>query len=920
MSATWKTCLALMGVAVLVSAACAQGADKDYLDKLPPLLDRELFFGDPEYSGSQLSPDGKYITFLRAYNDVRNVYIKKREEPFEKAKPITADKRPVLGYFWSTDSKYVLYVQDKLGNENWHVYAVDPSADPDSETGVPPALDLTPIDGITARIYAVPENTPNEIIVGMNDRDATYHDVYRVDIATGERELLIENTQKVGAYSYDLEGNVRLAVRQTDDGGTEILRVDDGELVRIYTCTWEESCFPIRFNKDGSKFYMVTNAGEEVDLSRLVLMDPATEEVESVESDPEKEVDFGGAMFDEETDELIATFYVGDRTRIYPKTEEVEEDLEFFVENLPEGEFNLQSSTEDMRYHLVSVSRDVDPGSVYLYDRKKKKIELLYRSRPDLPAEHLAEMKPIRYMARDGLEIPAYLTTPKGVEPRGLPVVVNPHGGPWSRDRWGYDGYVQFLANRGYAVLQMNFRGSTGYGKNFLNAGNKEWGFGAMQHDITDGVEYLIDQGIADPERVGIFGGSYGGYATLAGVTFTPDLYAAAVPYVAPSNLVTLIKSFPAYWGPFIKRWYLRVGDPEDPADKKDLIARSPLFKASEIKTPMLVVHGLNDPRVKKSESDQLVVALRERGVNVEYIVAPDEGHGFRSPENRMALAVAAEWFLAEHLGGRYQEDVPDNIAAKLEELTVDVSGVSLPDETLSGYAETAPLPEFDPERIQEMTLNYEAVVLMGEQEIEVTVRREVQSSELDGKPAWLVRTTNESSYGTAVDTFYVSAETLHPLERRMAAGGRLIHATYEENSIVGKISLSGNEIPLDVNLTAPVLSDGGALETVLGALPLKEGYETTLRTFDSVLMEVRPWALKVTGREEVSVEAGSYDTYVVELEPLDGAPDNSTLYITAAAPNYVVLKKSKMHPRAGGGKASMQLTGTGAFGKAYSK
>ncbi len=902
--------LIALAVFALSGVACLHAADGDYLEKLPPLLDRELFFGDPEYSGAQLSPDGEHISFLKPLEGARNVYVKMREAPFDEARPVTADDRPVLGYFWSQDSKYILYVQDKLGNENWHVYAVDPSAEPNPETGVPPARDLTPIEGITARIYAVPEDTPNEMIVGINDRDPAYHDVYRVDIATGDRELLIENTQKVGAYVYDLEGDVRLAVRQMDDGGTEILRMDGEEPTQIYTCDWQESCFPIRFHKDGDRFYMVTNKGKNVDLARLVLMDPVTGEVEPIESDPQGRVDFGSAVFSDKTEELIATVYVGDRTRIYPKTEEVEKDLEFFEENLPEGEYGLESSTEDMRYHLVSVGSDVDPGSMYLYDRKEEDAELLYRSRPELPSGHLAEVEAIRYVARDGMEIPAYLTLPRGVEPVDLPVVIHPHGGPWARDYWGYDSYAQFLANRGYGVLQMNFRGSTGYGKAFLNAGNKQWGIGSMQDDITDGVRYLIEQGIADPERVGIFGGSYGGYATLAGVTFTPDLYAAAIPYVAPSNLVTLIKSFPAYWGPFIKRWYLRVGDPENPEDKVDLMARSPLFEADEIVTPMLVVHGLNDPRVKKVESDQLVVALRDRGITVEYLVAPDEGHGFRAPENRMALAAAAERFLAKHLGGRYQEEMPPEVEAKLEELTEDVSSVELPDETLSAYAETAPLPGFSSELVGAMTLTYEAEVTMGDQVVELDVKRDVKKSWFDGDPAWIIETRTTSPAGAVVDTFYVHRESFRPMMRTTRQGGMKADVTFSDGSINGMLNMSGNEMPLDIDLAAPVLGDGGALELALGALPLADGYQTTLRAFDSTIYEARPWSITVSGPEEVNIDAGSFDAYKVVMAPLDGATDSSILYVRADAPRYVVMKVGTMHARAGGGSFTMKLTG----------
>ncbi len=645
---------------------------------MPPLIDRELFFGDPEISGAQLSPDGEYISFVKPYEGVRNIWLKKRDEPFDAAKPITADSAPVPGYFWSQDSRYVLYVQDKGGNENFHIYAVDPRGAADEATGVPEARNLTDVDGVRALIYSIPKSRPDTLIVGLNNRDPRFHDVYEISISSGERTLKIENTQGVGGYLYDLDGKVRLAVRQKPDGGNEILRVEpDGSLVQVYEVSYREAASPIRFHKDGKRVYMSTNRGDDVDLRRLVLFDPETGVEELVESDPEGRVDFGSAAFSRTTDELILTAYVGDRLRLYPKDPQLERDLEVLRDKLPDGELGLASSTRDMRYHLVSNSRDVDPGSVYLYDRETGDVTLLYRSRPDLPSEHLAEMQPLRYTARDGLEIPSYLTLPRGVEPKNLPVVVMPHGGPWARDYWGYDPYAQFLANRGYAVLQPNFRSSTGYGKNFLNAGNHEWGIGAMQHDLTDGVQHLIDQGIADPERVGIFGGSYGGYATLAGVTYTPELYACGIPYVAPSNLITLMESFPEYWRPFLKgSWYLRVGDPQNPEDREDLIARSPLFKVDQIQVPLLVVHGANDPRVKQQESDQIVVELREKGHDVEYIVAPDEGHGFRAPNNRKALAVAMERFLAKHLGGRVQDDVLDSTATRLDEITVDVASV----------------------------------------------------------------------------------------------------------------------------------------------------------------------------------------------------------------------------------------------------
>ncbi|MFQ5640658.1 MAG: alpha/beta fold hydrolase [bacterium] len=898
--------------AVLLFGALVNANAKSGSDDLPPLIERELFFGDPEISTSQLSPDGKFIAFIKPYKDVRNIYVKRLDEPFDAARPITADERPVPGYFWSRDGRYVLYVQDKGGNENFHVYAVNPAAKAEAATGVPPARDLTPIEGIRAIIYDLPKKQPNKILIGLNDRDAAYHDIYRIDITSGERELLIENTEKIGFYVYDLEGNVRLGYRQLPDGGAELLRIDGDEMTQVYTTNFEESAFPIRFHKDGKRVYLTSDKGDDVDLSRLILFNPQTGEEQVVESDPEGQVDFGSAVFDNETDELIATVYVGDRVRIYPKDDQTKRDLEVLRKKLPKGELNMQSSTDDMRYHLVSVSRDVDPGSVYLYDRKTGEVTLQYRSRPELPSEHLAFMKPIRYKARDGLEIPAYLTLPRGVDAKNLPTVIFPHGGPWARYSWGYESFAQFLANRGYAVLQMNFRGSAGYGKKFLNAGNKEWGFGAMQHDITDGVKYLIKEGVADPRRIAIFGGSYGGYATLAGVTFTPELYAAAIPYVAPSNLITLIESFPAYWGPFIKIWHKRVGDPENPEDRADLIARSPLFKAENIRCPMLIVHGANDPRVKQSESDQLVVAMRERGLPVEYIVAPDEGHGFRAPGNRIALSAGMEKFLAKHIGGRYQQEMSDEVSDKLAALTIDVNNVTLPDNTMAKYAETAPLPERSADRIHPMELSYISIMKVGEQQMQMEVKREVAETELEGEAVWQISSDRTSQMGSASETFYVSKKSLLPLQRSAQQGPVTLDMKYTTEQIKGLMKVGAQEIPIDIKTPAPVMADGSALEVVLAALPLSSGYETAIRVFDPITQKIRPMSLKVTGQEKLDVKAGAFDTYKVEIAPLDGEPGGSVISVSANAPRCMVRSETKLPAAMGGGTVTMELQSIG--------
>ncbi|MCY3817787.1 MAG: S9 family peptidase [Gammaproteobacteria bacterium] len=679
---TAHTSVLLLGLSLAATVTGAENPAADRLDKMPPLIDRDIFFGDPQVSGAQLSPDGKWISFRKPYLGVMNVWVKAVEAPFDSARPLTADTRRPLGpHFWTEDSRYVLFVQDEGGTEDYHVFAVDPAADAEESTGVAPARDVTPMEGIRAVIYAVPEATPAQIIVGLNDRDPALHDVYRLDIDTGARELLIENDANVSQWVTDLAGVVRLAMRQRPDGGTDIIVVEDGALGRVlYECGWEETCAASRFHKDGKRVYVRSNKG--VDLIGLLLVDVATGRAELVHSDPETEVDLAGTWFSDETEELVATTYVGDRVRIYPRTKRLKRELGWLRERLPDGEISYQSAAEDGSLLIISVASDVNPGTVYLHHRDDRTLEKLYDSRPELPGDQLAKMRPIRYKARDGREIPGYLVTPKGIAAEKLPTVIVPHGGPWGRDFWGYDSVAQFLANRGYAVMMPNFRGSAGYGKRFLNAGNGEWGTGIMQHDITDGVRHLIDEGISDPHQVAIMGGSYGGYATLAGVTFTPHLYTAGVSIVGPSNIITLLNSIPPYWGPIKQVFMRRVGDPDDAEDRARLTSQSPFFHAENIEAPLLIIQGANDPRVKEAESEQIVVALRDLKRPVRYLLAPDEGHGFRGRENRLAMFAEIERFLAEHLDGRLQDDLAPEVAERLADLRIDVADVTMPKTT----------------------------------------------------------------------------------------------------------------------------------------------------------------------------------------------------------------------------------------------
>jgi dipeptidyl aminopeptidase/acylaminoacyl peptidase len=664
-------------IAITVLVFCFVGLSLTASAQQPPLIDREIFFGNPEYAAAQISPDGKYISFIKPLRDVRNVWVKGISEPFEKARPLTAEtKRPIASYFWSQDGKYILFTKDNDGDENFNVFAVDPSAAPAAGSEVPTPTNLTNAKGVRTFIYDLPEAEPDVIYIGLNERDKAWHDLYKVQISTGTKTLLRENKDRLTGWLFDHAGKLRMATRSAQDGSTELLKVDGDKFTPVYTCGVFENCNAIGFTKDNKRVYLATNKGTR-DLIQLALLDPDTGKEELVEQDPLGRVDFGGAIFSRVSKDLIATIYTDDKNRIYWKDKAFEKDYDLIKKRLGDREISFQSSTKDESKFVVSTYSDVDPGTVWLFDRKNKNLSTLYAVREKLPRASLSPMKAIRYKSSDGLEIPAYLTLPKGLGEKNLPLVVLPHGGPWGRDTWGYNSFAQFLANRGYAVLMPNFRASTGYGKKFLDAGNLQWG-DKMQDDITWGVKHLIDQGIADPKRVGILGGSYGGYATLAGVTFTPDLYSAAVAIVAPSNLNTLLASIPPYWEAGRQLFYKRMGDPNTPEGKVQLDRQSPLNHVAKIKTPLLIVQGANDPRVKKAEADQIVVALRERNYPVQYLLAPDEGHGFARPVNNMAMFAESEKFLAKHLGGRYQQTMTPEVAKRLTEITVDPKNVTL--------------------------------------------------------------------------------------------------------------------------------------------------------------------------------------------------------------------------------------------------
>jgi len=865
---------------------------------MPPLIDRELLFGNPEIAGAQLSPDGKYLAFLKPWKDTRNIWVKKVEEPFSAARLLTTEaKRPIAGYLWSRDGKYVGYVKDSDGDENFNLYAVDPGATPAPGAEAPPSRDLTGLKGVTVQLYSVPKNDPDIVYIGINDRDKAWHDLYKVRISTGEKTLLRKNTDRVAAWFFDQKGQLRLAFRVADNGDQDILRVDANAFTKIYSCSVFENCAPLRFHKDGKRVYMDTNQGDATDLSALALLDPETGKVETVESDPLKRVDLGGAVFSEVTEELAQTNYTDDRVRRYFKDKGFEAEFKWLATKLPGKEVGVNSRTLDEQLWLVTANSDTEPGETYLFNRKAHTLALQYTIRKKLPRASLAPMKAIHYKSSDGLEIPAYLTLPKGVPATGLPTLVIPHGGPWARDGWGYNGMAQFFANRGYAVLMPNFRGSTGYGKKFLNAGNGEWGR-KMQDDITWGVKYLIAEGTADPKRIGILGGSYGGYATLAGVAFTPDVYRAAVDIVGPSNLLTLLEAIPPYWEAGRKLMYARMADPGTPPGKAWMEERSPLNSAAKIKTPLLVVQGANDPRVNRREAEQIVIALRDRGFPVEYMLAPDEGHGFQRPVNNMAMFMASEKFLAKYLDGRYQEGGTPEVTQRLAEIMVDPKTVTVT-KKVDAAAVGLPKPSMD---LKPGTYNYQAKIAMGAQEMAIKVSTTIKEE----NGAWTAVDTMETPMGAATDTVTLEKGSLVLRKRAVKQGPVSITVDFAGGKATGTMSMNGQDRPVSADLGGELFADAAGGQQVIGCLPLAEGYTVTFRNFDLQKQKAKLMQLKVTGSETVTVPGGKFETFKVEISSADGGNDQTTVWI--AKDSRQSVKVSSVMASMGGATMTAEL------------
>jgi len=601
------------------------------------------FFRKPERSAYRISPDGRHLAFLAPARGRQNVHVQALDDEGVPAGPVRAltreTARDVGGFFWKGPD-HVLYVKDFGGDENFHLLSV-PIA------GASEPTDLTPYEGVRADVVDDLIDDDGHVLLSHNLRDKQVFDVFRVEVATGKAELIAQNPGNITGWATDHDGRLRLAMATDGVNNTLLYRDTEAEDFRpILTTDFKESVAPLFFTFDNKRIYVSSNRGR--DKAALYEFDPHTAR-EGALIFEHPEVDVSGLAYSHRRKVLTEIGYVtwkAQRQVLDPATAQIYADLE---DRLRGYEIALQSETRDETRFVVAAYSDRTQGARYLYDAVSGKLTKLGEIQPWLLERDMAPMKPVRYTARDGFKIDGYLTLPVGVTPRKLPVVIHPHGGPWARDVWGYNPEVQFLANRGYAVLQMNFRGSTGYGRRFWEASFKQWGR-AMQDDITDGVEWLKREGIADPRRIAIYGGSYGGYATLAGITFTPDLYAAAVDYVGVSNLFTFMNTIPPYWKPFLDSMHEMVGDPE--RDQDMLRAASPVFFVDRIRTPLFVAQGAKDPRVNRDESEQIVAALRQRGVEVEYMVKENEGHGFHNEENQFEFYTAMETFLAKYLQG----------------------------------------------------------------------------------------------------------------------------------------------------------------------------------------------------------------------------------------------------------------------------
>jgi len=862
-------------LALFVYVANANNNDKT---TTKTLIDRAIFFDNPEIAAGQLSPDGKYVSFMKEHKGIMNIWVKAFDEDFDDAKLLTTSDSPLLGYFWTDDSKYILYVNDEGGDENLNIFSVNPYKEVE-EGVVPESKNLTPLEDVQARIFQVSKIDPDMLMVGINDRDKAWHDLYSLKISTGELTKILENDNRYIGYVFDWDENLRMVSRIDEEGNLQILKkLEDGSFEEVYATTVKEQAGVVSFNKDNSKCYLVSNKGE-VDLMTLYTMDMTTNEIELFESDPEEKVDFGNLFINSHTREIIATSYTYDKMKRYFKDKEWEKNFEYLAKQFPDREIGYSSFTKDYSKMLIVTYGDKYASEVYFFDPASKELILQYMPQPRLKEveNQLSTMQPVSYKSSDGLEIPAYLSLPNGKEAKNLPVVIFVHGGPKGpRDTWGFDGSVQFLNNRGYAVLQPNFRASGGYGKSFMNAGDKQWGK-LMQDDITWGVKYLVDEGIANKDKIAIMGGSYGGYATLAGLAFTPDVYTCGIDIVGPSNIFTLVESIPPYWEAGRKRMYEMVGDPDTEEGQKIMREASPLFSADKINDPLLIVQGANDPRVKKAESDQIVIALRDKEQTVDYLLAEDEGHGFRKPLNSMAMYAKVEEFLAEHLGGEYQKDMPDDVAETLKSLTVNIDEVEIKEKEAVAALESLPEIKYD---WKEKTIDYDMLIEVQGQKIPMTMKRTIVQDEDN----WMVTDESSSPMGASKDMALYSND-FKVIERMAEQAGQKMSFKFNDKS--ADLTAMGKEQKIECE--GLLVNDGPGFDMLLASMNMNEGDKASFYVVDAMKAGSKQMVAEHLGTEEVN----GVDCYLVSVTNIEDENDITKMWIDKAE-NEMIKAESK--------------------------
>lgn len=649
---TAAACLAVAAAGLFVVSAEAPLAARQAATRADAatLIPRDAIFGNPTKSQGRISPDGRFVSWLAPVDGVMNIWIAPADNPSAARSITRSTSRPIPNHFWAPDSRHVIYVQDKGGDENFHVFAVDVT------TGT--ERDLTPVEGkVRAEIQGVSELRPDVVLVGLNNRNPQLFDLYEINYRTGERKLVAENPG-YGQWVTDNQLRPRFAMQQIPGGGSKVFRREaDGTWKEVMQISNDDffNTAPIGFNKEGTQLYWVDSRGR--DKAALVRMDPAT--LQTTVMATSDKADIQGLAFDPVTYEPIGYSVNYLRNEWTPLTPRFRADLDFLRSKLT-GEISLAGATQDGNKVIVVANSAEAPSVYYIYDRQAKTLTKMFETRPDLSRYTLRPMHPVEIPSGDGKTLVSYLTLPASADPdndgranTAVPMVLFVHGGPWARDDYGYNSAHQWLANRGYAVLSVNYRGSTGFGKGFVNAAIGEWS-GKMHQDLIDAVDWAIARGVTTRDKVAIMGGSYGGYATLVGLTFTPDRFACGVDIVGPSNLKTLMESFPPYWRPILEgTFYRHIGDPSKPADVARMMAQSPITRVDRINKPLLIGQGANDPRVVKAESDQIVNAMKAKGLPVTYVNYPDEGHGFARPQNRLSFFAISEGFLGQCLGGR---------------------------------------------------------------------------------------------------------------------------------------------------------------------------------------------------------------------------------------------------------------------------